>query len=677
MKLISVIGAVCVIALGGYWFAFESDYRLTDRQASAENSIEFITVQLERKDLINYDELDGILEYGDPFVVTSLTSGVLTDVATEGSEVQRGELVYRLYRSITDSEWLLAEQQHASASASLSQAELALEKLNAEPTESQIASADAAISQAQANLSKLLDDPTTAEIAAADATILQAEATLKKLQIGPTSAAISTADSAVTKAEADFAAAVANVSSKLYGVKIARKAYCDRAESISLWQAWNPVCNGWKPESDLPLTTSEAESVRTNYFLVATGWSIALSKDLIAAHDLYSSAADTKLTAEKSLDSALEKRADLDVPAQSYELDQAQAALTSAQEKRAGLDNPADKSQIKQAEDALDSAKKKRADLDIPPTDLELSQARLTIVSAQASVDSADQKLTDLREGPVGAVLMYGALPAWRDFEIGMDPGTDVLQLKENLVALGYGNFKNLRKDNVFDDETSRVISTMQSSLGLTNNGSLSFGEVIFMPGSSVIGSNTQFPQTGSMVTDKTTLLTLTPLQSVSTTIMSNGDVIEGATSLQRVSTQIDVADQTLVAVGTNVKIELPNNQLVDGRVASVGDVAIVPSGNQAGNPYLEVTIDIVGTEDLQQWTGASVVVSVTESVASNVLSAPITGLLALLGGGYALEVAENTGTRLVAVELGVYADNWVEISGNGLDENTLVVVPK
>ena len=675
MKLILVIGAVCVIALGGYWFAFESDYRLTDSQVSAENSIEFITVQLERKDLINYDELDGILEYGDPFVVTSLTSGVLTDVAAEGSEVQRGELVYRLYRSITDSEWLLAEQQHASASASLSQAELALEKLSAEPTESQIASADAAISQAQANLSKLLDGPTTAEIAAADATILQAEATLKKLQIGPTSAAISTADSAVTKAEADFAAAVANVNAKLYSVKIARKAYCDRAELLSLWQTWSPVCDGWNTESNIPLTSAQVVSVREKSF--HSGWPTALSKDLTSAHDLYSAAVDSKLTAEKSLDSSQKKRADLEIPAQSYELDQAQAALTSAQEKRAGLDNPADKSQIKQAEDALDSAKKKRADLDIPPTDLELSQARLAIVSAQASLDSADQKLTDLREGPVGAVLMYGALPAWRDFEIGMEPGTDVLQLKENLVALGYGNFKNLRKDNVFDDETSRVISRMQSSLGLTTNGSLSFGEVIFMPGSSVIGSNTQFPQTGSMVTDKITLLTLTPLQSVSTTIMSNGDVIEGATSLQRVSTQIDVADQTLVAVGTNVKIELPNNQLVDGRVASVGDVAIVPSGNQAGNPYLEVTIDIVGTEDLQQWTGASVVVSVTESVASNVLSAPITGLLALLGGGYALEVAENTGTRLVAVELGVYADNWVEISGNGLDENTLVVVPK
>ena len=676
MKLISVIGAVCVIALGGYWFAYESGYRLTDRQASTENSIEFITVQLERKDLINYDELDGILEYGDPFVVTSLTSGVLTDVAAEGSEVKRGALVYRLYRSITDSEWLLAEQQHASASASLSQAELALEKLSVEPTESQIASADAAISQAQANLSKLLDGPTTAEIASADATILQAEATLKKLKTPPAQSEIVAADSTVTKAEGDLSDRSAKAESALYSLRVSRKAYCDTTGRFYPgYPLWPPVCENWDSNPLVAMTESELNSVRENYF--AYSWSISISKELLAASDSYLAAAALQNSAQKALDSAKEKRKALDEPTKSYDIDHAEAALTSAKEKRAGLDNPADESQIKQAEDALDSAKKKRADLEIPPTDLELSQARLTIVSAQASLNSADQKLTDLREGPVGAVLMYGALPAWRDFEIGMEPGTDVLQLKENLVALGYGNFKNLRKDNVFDDETSRVISRMQSSLGLTTNGSLSFGEVIFMPGPSVIASNTQFPQTGSMFTDKTTLLTLTPLQSVNTTIMSNGDVIEGATSLQRVSTQIDVADQTLVAVGTNVKIELPNNQLVDGRVASVGDVAIVPSGNQAGNPYLEVTIDIVGTEDLQQWTGASVVVSVTESVASNVLSAPITSLLALLGGGYALEVAENTGTRLVAVELGVYADNWVQISGAGLDENTLVVVPK
>ena len=267
MKLISVIGAVCVIALGGYWFAFESDYRLTDRQASAENSIEFITVQLERKDLINYDELDGILEYGDPFVVTSLTSGVLTDVAAEGSEVKRGELVYRLYRSITDSEWLLAEQQHASASASLSQAELALEKLSAEPTESQIASADAAISQAQANLSKLLDGPTTAEIAAADATILQAEATLKKLKTPPAQSEIVAADSAVTKAEGDLSDRSAKAESALYSLRVSRKAYCDTAGRFYPgYPLWPPVCENWDSKTLVAMTESELNSVRENYF---------------------------------------------------------------------------------------------------------------------------------------------------------------------------------------------------------------------------------------------------------------------------------------------------------------------------------------------------------------------------------------------------------------------------
>jgi hypothetical protein len=50
---------------------------------------------------------------------------------------------------------------------------------------------------------------------------------------------------------------------------------------------------------------------------------------------------------------------------------------------------------------------------------------------------------------------------------------------------------------------------------------------------------------------------------------------------------------------------------------------------------------------------------------------------LALLGGGYALEVTDNGTSRLVAVEVGTYADNWVEVRGAGLDENTEVIIPK
>ena len=676
MKLMSIVVATCALAFAGYWFAFESDYGLADRHTETQKSIEFITVQLERKDLVNFDELEGILEYGEQFIVTSPMSGVLTDIAAEGTELQRGQLVYRLYRSVTDSEFLLAEQQKAAALSSLSQAELALERLTAGPTEAQVAAADAAVSQAEANKLRLLDGPTTAEIAAADSVILQAEANLQKLKSEPTQSEIVTADSAVMKAEGDFTDRSAKAESALYTLRKSRETYCDTAGRFYPGtQLWPPVCKDWDPEALVAMTESELQSVRENYF--AYSWSLSISKDLLAASDAHTAAVAVRNSAAKAVDSAAEKRKALDVPAKSYDIEQAEAAVTSAREKRAALDIPADESEIKQAEDALDSAKKKRTDLDVPPTELEMLQAQRATVSAQASLNSADQKLNDLREGPAGAVLMYGSLPAWRDFELGMEPGKDIQQLEENLVVLGYANSATVGKDDVFDSETSKAIANMQSNLGLTTTGSLKFAEVIFMPGSSVIGNAAQFPQIGSAITDKAALVTLTPLQSVKTTIMSNGDVVEEKASLQRVSTQIDVADQNLVAIGAVVQIELPNDQIVDGQVSSVGDIAIIPTGNQGGNPYLEVVVDLVGSENLRQWTGASVTVSVTESVASNVLSAPITSLLALLGGGYALEVAENAGTRLVAVELGVYADNWVEISGAGLDENTLVVVPK
>ena len=55
----------------------------------------------------------------------------------------------------------------------------------------------------------------------------------------------------------------------------------------------------------------------------------------------------------------------------------------------------------------------------------------------------------------------------------------------------------------------------------------------------------------------------------------------------------------------------------------------------------------------------------------------PVSALLALAGGGYAVEVEDDTGTRLVAVEPGLQADGYVEVSGDGLAAGTRVVVPR
>ena len=79
----------------------------------------------------------------------------------------------------------------------------------------------------------------------------------------------------------------------------------------------------------------------------------------------------------------------------------------------------------------------------------------------------------------------------------------------------------------------------------------------------------------------------------------------------------------------------------------------------------------------LPEWAGAPVVVSVTSRLSSNVLAAPVTGLLALLGGGYALEIWENGSSRLTPVDVGMYADGWVEVDGKGIEEGAIIVVPR
>ena len=69
------------------------------------------------------------------------------------------------------------------------------------------------------------------------------------------------------------------------------------------------------------------------------------------------------------------------------------------------------------------------------------------------------------------------------------------------------------------------------------------------------------------------------------------------------------------------------------------------------------------------------VTVEIPTERASDALAVPSRALVAVTEGGQALRLAERN--RLVAVEIGVFADGWVEISGDGIKEGLKVVVPK
>ena len=613
--------------------------------------------------------------------------------------------------------------QIASANAAVAQAELAQTNLEEPATPAQIASANAAVAQAELALENLIATATPAQIASANGAVAQAEANLSTAR-GSVETALASrtiAHQAFCDTESNSFPPVFSYSHPICPVDVMllseneKNVLLDMIKDDYLSAQANNLLNtlqGYQSalgsrlsaensltdartnltEIDEPPTTTQltqaseslksAKENRATLDDLPTDTEFAQASESLKSAQEQRSALDEPPTvaelaqASESLKSAQENRIALDDPPTDSELVQASESLKSAQENRAALDDRPTASELAQASESLKSAQENRAALDDPLSATELAQSEASLESARASLDTALAMRYGLKEGPSAGVLMFGDSPAWREFQNGMTPGEDIRQLEENLVALGHGSFESLIVDQNFDTETAAAIRQMQVDLGLTATGEIAFRDVIFLPGTSVVESSSSYPSLGATITPSSTLVSLFSIERVETQIVQDGNIWTTAESLQRVITTIEVADQRLIDVGSEVRIELPDESIVTGAVIEIGSIAVVPQGGQ-NDPYLEVTVAIDGDVNLYEWTGAPVTASITKNLAESVLSVPVTSLLALLGGGYALEVIEPTSTRLVPVDAGVYADGWVEVTGLGLEAGIEVVTPQ
>ena len=613
--------------------------------------------------------------------------------------------------------------QIASANAAVAQAELAQTNLEEPATPAQIASANAAVAQAELALENLNATATPAQIASANGAVAQAEANLSTAR-GSVETALASrtiAHQAFCDTESNSFPPVFSYSHPICPVDVMllseneKNVLLDMIKDDYLSAQANNLLNtlqGYQSalgsrlsaensltdartnltEIDEPPTTTQltqaseslksAKENRATLDDLPTDTEFAQASESLKSAQEQRSALDEPPTvaelaqASESLKSAQENRVALDDPPTDSELVQASESLKSAQENRAALDDRPTASELAQASESLKSAQENRAALDDPPSATELAQSEASLESARASLDTALAIRDGLKEGSSAGVLMFGDSPAWRKFQNGMTPGEDIRQLEENLVALGHGSFESLIVDQNFDTETADAIRQMQVDLGLTATGEIAFRDVIFLPGTSVVESSSSYPSLGATITPSSTLVSLFSIERVETQIVQDGNIWTTAESLQRVITTIEVADQRLIDVGSEVRIELPDESIVTGAVIEIGSIAVVPQGGQ-NDPYLEVTVAIDGDVNLYEWTGAPVTASITKNLAEGVLSVPVTSLLALLGGGYALEVIEPTSTRLVPVDAGVYADGWVEVTGLGLEAGIEVVTPQ
>lgn len=133
----------------------------------------------------------------------------------------------------------------------------------------------------------------------------------------------------------------------------------------------------------------------------------------------------------------------------------------------------------------------------------------------------------------------------------------------------------------------------------------------------------------------------------------------------QVVAVPLDATKQAVARRGARVSVELPAGDVVPGRIARVGTVATAADG-QAGEaasaPTIKVTVKL--TRRVTALDQAPVTVNFEQSRARDVLTIPVTALLARPGGRFGVEVREGGARRVVAVTTGLFASGYVEIEG-------------
>lgn len=244
--------------------------------------------------------------------------------------------------------------------------------------------------------------------------------------------------------------------------------------------------------------------------------------------------------------------------------------------------------------------------------------------------------------------LFYGDLPFYRSLVVG-DGGPDVTELERNLAALGYAGFT---VDRDYTSATAAAVTDWQQDRSLTGTGVFDPASVVLAPGAVRIAALDVRPgdPAGGRVLDRT-----------------------GTTRVVQVP--LDVALQGLVKAGTAATVTLPNGRTVAGRVRSAGRVAT--AGSQPDDPAtIAVTVAVADQSGLGTLDRAPVTVTLVSETARDVLTVPVVALVALAGGGTAVQVVTGSTSRYVTVRLGMFADGRVQVSAPGLTAGTRVVVP-
>ena len=328
----------------------------------------------------------------------------------------------------------------------------------------------------------------------------------------------------------------------------------------------------------------------------------------------------------------------------------------------AGADEPSGEPSAEDTERT--TAQVRRGDLVETTTtsgELEYGEARelvtlgagiVTRLPANGTVIGEGRPLYRLDTEPV--LRLDGRVPAWRDLGPDVTDGSDVLQLERALERLGHTAGLGMGIDDDWTWVTTVAVTRWQDDLGVEETGELPLGTIVFTRGD---------------------VRVVDGLVDAGTQVQPGTPVLQVGDTQRAVTVSLEPTEKNLAPVGGKVDLTFPDGTTATGTVAEV--VAVPGSEEEQTEDSIAVTVSVPDQKKVRrQLDGTSVQVRLTHAIAEDVLTVPVTALVALAGGGYGVEkVADDGTTSYVEVTPGSFADTTVEIADGELAEGDEVVV--
>lgn len=322
-------------------------------------------------------------------------------------------------------------------------------------------------------------------------------------------------------------------------------------------------------------------------------------------------------------------------------------------------------------------------------------------------------------------LLMYGEVPAYRELAEGVEDGPDVEQLEQNLAALGY---EPGAVDEEFSSTTAAAVAAWQEDLGLEETGAVELGRVAFLPGprrvteveatlGEAIGSGgsggnglvsyeppvgeaeeapeeeatepepekpaAEEPKSEEPKSEEPSSPPQAEASSGGAEATAEPEaesdpasvpILKTSSTRRVVKVELDPDQQSIARRGQKVDVVLPGGEEARGRVKRIAVAeSSAESPGEESEPGVEVTVSLTGKTKVPALDGAAVSILFTQQVREDVLSVPLTALVAIGAERFAVVAIEGGARRQIVVTPGLAADGYVEVEGEGLREGMLV----